>query len=267
MQPASSTSGAAARTLFILPTYGAFSYARKALLTFRQHCLGDCLIVDDASPKWEERWPIFYEAQPPRVYEHHFPLHGGLTRSWNFGLQFAKEHGYGYALCGNSDLLFTPGCLDPLRRLAESFQLIGPLTNCPGPAQYGQQQVKRWLPDFKVSDDADYLADAAARLQQHFGGKWLEGVHLNGFCLFAKIATWWDGAFDSEHVFRPRNDLNSRGQRNPDPLNCLNEDELQGRWRAKNMRSVIALDSLVFHYRAVSRGQQYARVEGAYRPS
>jgi hypothetical protein len=40
---------------------------------------------------------------------------------------------------------------------------------------------------------------------------------INGFCMLAKTQTWWANAYDAEanQVFCPRNDFNSKSERNP----------------------------------------------------
>ena len=73
-------------------------------------------------------------------------------------------------------------------------------------------------------------------------------------------------AYDAEHVFKPRNDVNSRGHKNPTPLMTLQEYELQGRWHAAGLRSGVVLSSFVFHYRAVSRGEKKFGKGQTYRP-
>src|SRR5687768_14410941 len=91
--------------LVIIPTKGHFDYAKKCIESLNAHTYGmHCAIIDDNSPEfYEVEWPQF------TGFKEHFATDGGLTRSWNRGLQIARDHGYKYAVCTNSDVLFTPG--------------------------------------------------------------------------------------------------------------------------------------------------------------
>ena len=265
------------RILFICPTYGQFDYAKRCVTSFFQHSGPDdyCLVVDDASPEVRANPSLSLtqllcpEPFWPRFEAICFPTNGGLTRSWNAGLSAARgtfSGSFEYAICGNSDILFTPNCLLPLIQLLErpNWKLVGPVTNCPGAPQYGAQNVKHFVPDYQVTDDELALLQTTNYLQAHHPVAACI-THLNGFFLMAKTATWWEGAFDAKHVFNPHNTFNSKGQRNPTPLMTLNEDELQRRWREKGWQIGFTPASFIFHYRAASRGAKYARVEGAYR--
>src|SRR4051812_34556074 len=99
----------------IVPTYGAFGYARRTVESFFEHTPGDnkCYVIDDASPGWPsvnwDLWPahaiaptnysthLLLEAMPTGldstasddacILGYHFRKHSGLTRSWNMGLR------------------------------------------------------------------------------------------------------------------------------------------------------------------------------------
>ena len=75
---------------------------------------------------------------------------------------------------------------------------------------------------------------------------------LNGFTMVARTETWWEGAFDRQHVFNPA--MARDGQ----------ELELQLRWSLSCRRIAVAPSSFVFHYRSVARGDGFL-CEGAYR--
>ncbi len=110
------------RVAAIIPTYGAFDYARKAISTFLERTKdGTAILVDDASPGWNpddwERW--IDKGMQGRIFVHHFADRGGLTRSWNWGLRKAREFGAEYAVAANSDILFTSGWFDGVAARAE----------------------------------------------------------------------------------------------------------------------------------------------------
>jgi len=69
----------------------------------------------------------------------------------------------------------------------------------------------------------------------------------------ARTKTWFEGAFDSKHVFDPSHPMTE------------NELELQIRWGFAGRKTAVAASSFVFHYRSISRGDAY-KCEGAFRP-
>lgn len=248
----------------IIPTYGAFDYAEAAIRSLFANSVSKvcALLVDDASPDWKSVGDSVYvrlrEEFPDRFYAVQFTENGGLTRSWNHGIEYflSPSCHADFICCANSDLLFAPEWDKPLLAAAEKYALVGPLTNTPGPAVH--QLVQSRLLGYEVSDKPVDIAETARSLRQTFAGRVSVGA-VNGFCMLAHCMTWNSGRYDVEHVFRPRNDHNSKGQRNPTPLMTLNEDELQQRWSKLGKVSVACLDSFVFHYRSVSRGQKYAK--------
>lgn len=239
--------------LFILPTYGHFDYARACLESFVRHTQPGTYhvaIIDDASPEWFQipfsLWPVC-----PKHYLH-FVTRDGLTRSWNAGLQLARQHDFQYVICGNSDLLFTEGWYEPLKiALNSGFDLVGPVTNAPGHA--GWQNIKHYA-RCALTDERLYLSTVARRLRKH-PKKVYTCRFINGFCMAAKMKTWWAGAFDEDNVFDPRHKLTG------------NENELQLRFRSRGLHIGYVPRSFVFHYRSVSRPAALTQSSsrGAYR--
>lgn len=237
------------RILFILPTYGHFPYARRALLSFYKYTPnGYALWVDDASLEFHTyAWKQLYkEISQNRFSLHHFPSNGGLTRSWNYGLSWAKTSGMDYAIAGNSDILFTPNWSEGMvKALADdTFTLVGPVTNAPGSTSPGHQDVAAYISNYQLTDDAKYLAEVAAQLECRFAGQ-VRRCKVNGFFMMAKTQQWWTHAHSTHFVFNP--DSRYRLVRN--------EDELQKRWQGlqRGMTGAVC-DSFIFHYRAVTRG-------------
>jgi GT2 family glycosyltransferase len=227
----------------IVPTYGHFDYALRTVESlFRcteEHDVS-CLLIDDASPEWADvDWSVWPYHE--RLYRYSYRDHEGPTRSWNHGLRVARDDsvfGAEYAVCANSDLLFTPGWYEPLRRaLDEGWHLVGPTTNAPGHCPW--QHIGRFI-DYTTSDRQTTLASDAARLREASTFQVVR-ARINGFCMMAKTETWWSGAFDNERVFDPSRKL------------AGNEDELQERWLARNRAIGFVPTSYVFHYRSVSR--------------
>lgn len=245
--------------LIVIPTYGHFDYAERAVrsaVTNTKACLPVVTVVDDASPDWSQAWAEALTAEIPHLSCQRFDVNGGLTRSWNQGFGLARCMGLDYTCVTNSDVVFTPGWDVEILHGLSQYALAGPVTNAPGTSQ--DQYVGRYSLLYRkqtAEADADKVQAELAASQ---GGRFKPGT-LNGFCMIAKTSTWVDNAYDDRNVFNPRNDFNSKGERNPTPLMTLNEYELQRRWHAKGLRSGICLGSYVLHYRAVSRGDRFKK--------
>jgi glycosyltransferase involved in cell wall biosynthesis len=268
-----------ARIGYIFPQYGNFDYTERAIKSFFQHTPdGYCILVDDCSPYWDgvktqDRFAqllSLFPSWPTKVsgsrgmFIHRHSRNLGLTACWNYGLEVARDQGLDYCVCGNNDLLFSPDWYKPLLGVLWNYQLVGPVSNAPGVSAKGLQDVVKYMPEYQLSDDSQEIAHVADVLRSTYtqaGAYETVESPVNGFCLLAKTETWWEGKFDDDHVFCPRNDFYSKGdlagKPNPTPLMTLNEDELQIRWRAKGWHSAIVPSSFVFHYRAVTRGMRH----------
>lgn len=247
---------------FILPSYGGYVYSRAAAASFfanTPESLKPVLLhYDDSSPRYHhQNWEKFYCGLPGgRIWHHHFSRNGGLTRSWNTGLDLARKLGCRYAIAGNSDVLFPPGWEAGFRRHLDAGEchLMGPVTNAPGRTggDGHRQDVKNYLADYVLDDSATAIAAVSSRLQQEYADKPAVLGDVNGFFMIAKVDTWWRGAFDSHHVFDPKYPM------------AGNEDELQIRWNQLGFKMGVSLSSFIFHYRSVTRGEKY-RTRGACR--
>lgn len=251
---------------FICPTYQAthfHSYTVAALKSFFDTTPGGVAIVaDDGSPDWVAAQKV-YEQIPHAAHQDiqfiHFNDQVGLTRSWNAGLALADDLKLDYAIAGNNDVIFTNRWYEGLlHALSNGYALAGPLSNAPGITANGKQEVQKYLSKFILTDDRVELDKMADELHEKHLGKVIES-QVNGFFQMASMDSWRKGMLDKHHYYRPLNTHTSKGRRNPTPTLTLNEDELQGRWARKKMRSAIALGSFVFHYRAVTRGDKYKR--------
>jgi hypothetical protein len=166
-----------------------------------------------------------------------------LTRSWNWGLRFAKAAGFTYSVVANSDLRFPLGWFAPIHRLLESGELrvAGPMTNAPG--HRPNQQINRLVGGYVVDDRDEAIDRVQKQLAAGPHAKMVLRGGINGFCMVAKTSAWWDCAFSADDVFNPARKM------------VGNEDEFQRRWTKKHTISGlgIARGSFVFHYRGVSR--------------
>jgi GT2 family glycosyltransferase len=244
--------------LVVIPSYGHFDFVRKTILSLHwaaadDASIPDYLIVDDASEEWEQiDWNLFPNPSCPKI---HFEIRAGLTRSWNEGLIVARERGYTYAICANSDLVFAPGSIESLCGALDSgVALAGPLTNAPGFCRW--QDVRSFLGkgEHQINDSPKNISQIAL----HLAALDIEPIQcpLNGFCLAAKTETWWSHSISRSVVFNPSLPLEH------------NEVELQNRWYRAGAKTAMIVQSYVFHYRSVSRpkGLSGWLGTGAYRP-
>lgn len=250
----------------IIPTFGQFRYAQRAVLSafasLQNHRVR-VVVVDDASPDFGKSEEFEALNKSCRAYEGQGRLHylrftknRGLTAAWNAGLEKAFDLGCDHVVVTNSDVVFAGHWYATLSRALHFCALVGPVTNAPGTEQ--RQDVSRWLPEYCLSDRAEDIERTAEQLELHYGAM-VEPGPINGFFMMAKAETWQNNRYAPNQCFEPRNDFNSKGQRNPTPLMTLQEYSLQRRWAEKGLRSGFALGAFVFHYRAVTRGDKYKR--------
>jgi GT2 family glycosyltransferase len=258
----------------IVPSYGHWDYVSKAVNSFFAHTPGDnvCYVIDDCSPTWcdayKEQWPPHVVTQDDldkrtllystpkdinplgatgneRTLFYHYTTHSGLTRSWNMGLRIGLKSGYWgakYTICGNSDIVFTPNWFQPMAHALEEYDLVGPVTNASG--RVFQQNIKRFVPRYKLSDDPQQLAGTSNLLASQYSGKLLRVSRINGFFMMAKTATWWSLAHDEDHVFNPAW-----------PMDNVAYD-LQKLFRHAGKKIGLVPSSFILHYRSVSRGRR-----------
>lgn len=238
-------------TAFICPTFEHFDYARRACRSFLKYTpKGLALLIDDASPSFHKQNIADWKSEfGDKLVIHRFDKNDGLTRSWNLGLKMAKDKNCKYAIAGNSDILFCEGWQESLvAGLDKGYALVGPLSNAPGVTARGKQEIGRYIRDYHLTDDPEYLNKLSKRLRDNFSKRFIHSP-INGFFQFSTVHNWW------KYAFSPQNDL----VYDPKHKMVNNEDKLQGRWRKMGAESAICCGSFVFHYRAVTRGRKYVR--------
>ena len=242
------------RIAVIVPTFKAFDYSRRTLLSlFKYSPDTTAIVVDDASPDWNDTW---HKDCGGTVLVHRFKTNGGLTRSWNQGLRMARGLDVEYIVCGNNDILFTCGWWRGMAALLNAgFGLVGPLSNAPGITARGLQDITAYVSNYNLTDNAVYNNNLAQLLWKTYADRVVPSP-VNGFFLMAKKETWFENMADVTNVFNPVNTHTSKGKKNPTPLMTCNEDEFQRRLTRRKIKSGIAMGSFIFHYRSVSRGQK-----------
>lgn len=224
----------------MIPTFRNLDYAARAARSALEATPNSLVIVvDDGSPDWSPKW--FKDLPPKQLVVHRFPKNDrNLTRSWNWGLLKASERGAAYAVATNSDTYFPPGWFAPIRAAldAGALDLAAPVTNAPG--HRPRQRVNDWLPGYVPSEDPGRVRGVQEALAGRHGGLVVPGP-VNGFCMAARTATWWRGAYSGAAVFHPKYKM------------TRNEDELMGRWKRLGLRTGFVPASFVLHFRGVSR--------------
>jgi glycosyltransferase involved in cell wall biosynthesis len=156
--------------LVIVPSCGHFDFVYRTLVSLesaRNDETTDYIVIDDASADWDAiDWSFFPR---PNCYKFHFNAREGLTRSWNQGLTLARAEGYRYAVCANSDLVFSPGSLNHLVSALESgAPLVGPLTNAPGHCPW--QNVRPFLAggeELLIDDSIESISNISRKLASY----------------------------------------------------------------------------------------------------
>jgi len=239
----------------IVPTFNALAYSRRVLLSLFKYTPGaKAIVVDDCSPQWDDKW---YKGTGGEVVIHRFKKNGGLTRSWNHGLDMCRSLDVEYVVCGNNDILFSMGWWRGMQGIIENhgIGLAGPLSNAPGITAKGLQEVQAYVHNYQLTDSARYNNQLSQMLWESYKDRPVVSP-VNGFLMFARKELWYSNQYDDRHVFCPVNRFTSKGKKNPTPFMTCNEDEFQRRLRRNKVKSGIALGSYVFHYRSVSRGQK-----------
>lgn len=248
-----------ARVAILVPSYGHLDYAleaaRSALVNTPEAL---ALVIDDGSPGFDAG-P--FQELGPRVLLHRFPSNGGLTRSWNHGLCWARDLGCTFAVAGNSDVLYPAGWWPPVEAsLGQGPQdpgvlhLAGPVTNAPGHRRF--QDVRLWLDGYQVADDRPYLDSVQRSLAASYAGQVALGP-VNGYCLAARVDTWFLFAHGSRTPFNRKLRMTRQ------------EDDLCARWGKRGLQVGCVPGSFVFHYRGVSRRHATRGNEGRgwFRPT
>jgi GT2 family glycosyltransferase len=248
------------KIVYILPSYENFAYARACLLSLHKSSpFIHAVIVDDASREWSSNYG-WWQGTGGTSEAHRFAKQGGLTRSWNIGMEIAKRLKPDYIVCGNNDVLFSPDWWQPMcSALDAGYALAGPVSNAPGvTAANGLQHVRTYLPDYELTDSEQSIANDARRLKRQYEGMAIPSP-VNGFFMMAKRETWHNHGYSRELVFPPLIYALPTGKHNQTPTMTGQEDWLQDVWHKKGLESCIVPSSFIFHYRSVARGPKYVR--------
>jgi hypothetical protein len=164
---------------YICPTYKATdldNYTRTALQTFANTTPeGVAVIVDDGTNGWDEylnSLTDFVDSLSIDFEIYHFQDQGGLTRSWNKGLEICEKLDVTYAIASNNDVLFPENWwLGLVHALENGYSMVGPLSNAAGITAKGKQDVWNYVENYRLTDDESYLNKVCDLLVTHNLGK------------------------------------------------------------------------------------------------
>lgn len=212
--------------LWAITTAGDFSFTMEAIKSVPDPDI-DILIVDDATPDLTllKKFCV-QDLRTIDILTKDEPK--GLTDSWNMAYRWFLTGGYKTFTLSNHDVLFAPKAMKYLREGVGEFDLVGPLSNKPGPSK--RQQIKLYS-----HQNPRKLADVEKEIQQ-LGPE--PTSFLNGF-LFSFTDRIKEAAF-------------SRDQLVPDGfVNVGNDNAVTRQMRQKELPMAIIRKAYVFHYKAV----------------
>jgi len=220
----------------IIPSFNHFDYVHLACESASKTPGAVVIVVDDASPQWPgDRIVRGYLPSTVPFVIRRYDKNAGLSRSWNAGIRICHDMGLPYAVCGNSDLVFSEGWWDPLEAALATNDFAGPVTNAPG--HVSAQNVAHYYPNYRLSDDPDDI-DLTSRILRDRKGDFIERSMVNGFCIAGR----------TESFLRL-----SREPFDPSIPLAGNEDDFFDRAKEKGTTTCIVPSSFVFHYRSVTR--------------
>ena len=154
------------------------------------------------------------------IHIHDQVSHGGLTGTWNKGIDRCQDQGCKKIILLNHDAVVDESWPDFILAIQDDHCIYGPITNeAAFGCDYGSE---------KQNNSKEYtLAHRGVVTREH---------ELSGFCLGFTIGALASNKFDKEHYFDPR------------LFFCYNELEWQERWRGKGRRTILVHGAFVFHH-------------------
>ena len=149
---------------------------------------------------------------------------GGLTGTWNMGIDMCFANGKDIVILSNDDILFDNSVYYILKEAcstsADHLKYFGPVTNNPGAAYCNRAQLAM-CPVYKTSYEGWNNA----------------GVELNGFFMVFPKHTLLKNKYSARHYFDPRYPFGG------------NETEWQHRVMKKGGKAVVVPSTFIYHYK------------------
>ena len=230
---------------FIVTFYNQLAFTKKCVESYynsidEEHNYILILLDDhstDESPNYFGELSDFSNCYYLRFIENR-----GLTRSWNYGVDFAiKELKADYIFLSNNDVILSKSSIPAMMKALKGSArggFVGPVTNCPGYHAY--QDVRRFVAKYEASDCTEDIEHTAAACSDKEVMRWDE---LNGFLFGGSRKN-----FESNRFVR----LISSFYFNPLNRNLRNEIEFQHRLRKRGTKVYLAANAFVFHYKDVT---------------
>lgn len=169
----------------------------------------------------------------------------GVSQTWNDGILFAlRKLKANYIFLCNSDTIISKNAIGTLiGHLKNNRQIgvIGPLTNCPG--HQSHQNIRRYCPGYVASDLLNDIQKIHNFVKDN---KPIEISYVNGFFMgFPKKALEENVYFTFIKLYYFNPLYRDKG----------NEDDFQERLKQIGLKSFIATDVFVFHYKDITLGR------------
>jgi len=183
-----------------------------------------CLFVNESQDKVvlniEKEYPsIKY------IYVTDQKAYGGLTGTWNKGIDMCFDHGCEVVILSNDDIFFDNSIYNIVNtayKCSNQLKYFGPLTNNPGPSVANVKNQKAKLPRNKPGYVCKYK-----------GAKF----NINGFFMVFPKKSLIENKFDEEHYFDPKYPFGG------------NEKEWFDRFIKKGGVPVITPRTFIYHYK------------------
>jgi GT2 family glycosyltransferase len=171
-----------------------------------------------------------YRITHGRTHFEQWSHRGNITLAWNSGIDPNAE----YTAIVNSDIIFSNNWYEPLMHAAQTYALVGPMTNAPG--SYEQQRI----PNVHAINDEPETINTIAAWCASQPTETIPG-RIGGFFLFGRTDAFIKHAYDNTRIFNPSYPL------------LGNEDEYQTRVLAQGGTIGTCPNCYIFHYRSLSR--------------
>lgn len=214
------------KTVLILTCANTLKWVDEALNSLRDDL--PVWIIEDGSTISDDRREEVMDEVTKYIDK---PEPRGQTHNWNLAYRKFMESDYENCILSNDDVKFSREFSRPLVSGLEKFDLVGPLSNEPGNADY--QSVYEHLDDVSSPHELDEIS---RRLRERYSDPYQVTKYLNGFCLaFSRGIRKF--SFDDGHIVNPNVGVNLH-----------QEEDLCGRIRGKGKIRYV-LTSYVFHYK------------------
>jgi GT2 family glycosyltransferase len=246
------------RVVTLMTCYNQYSYTRQGVNSYfgsldanYQYIL---VLLDDSSTDETKEW-VAREGPTFKNFAYvRFKKNRGLTRSWNYGVDYAiRELNADYVVIANDDILLPKGSIGKLIRNLETIgqtAIIGPLTNCPG-FNAKSQDIRLYLNTYEPSDVIEDIERVDSLIERN---KVIDVTELEKDIAHEINGFLWAGQRKAFLMNTYRRTLGRNYYFDPNNIHYGNEREFQQRIVAREIpiRICIASNVFIFHYKDIS---------------